>query len=56
MIPVAKPFLGEEEVAAVKEVILSGWVAQGPKVKEFEDAGADVILLKWNRSINIFHI
>lgn len=37
MIPIAKPFLDMEEVEAVKEVILSGWVTQGPKVKEFEE-------------------
>ena len=27
-----QPWLGEEEVAAVAEVIASGWVAQGPRV------------------------
>lgn len=37
MIPIAKPFLGNKEVSAVKKAILSGWVSQGPKVKEFED-------------------
>lgn len=36
-INVMQPWLGEEEVAAVTEVLRSGWVAQGPRVKEFED-------------------
>ena len=35
-INVMQPWLGEEEIAAVTEVIASGWVAQGPKVAEFE--------------------
>jgi perosamine synthetase len=43
MIPISKPFLSEEEVNAVKEVILSGWVTQGPKVKEFEDLFASYV-------------
>src|SRR5438132_12989889 len=40
MIPIARPILGEEEVAAVKEVLASGMLAQGPKVKAFEAAFA----------------
>lgn len=35
-IPIAVPFLGDEEWQAVREPILSGWLTQGPKVAEFE--------------------
>ena len=35
-IPVAKPLLDEQEVEAVRRVILSGWVTQGPEVAAFE--------------------
>jgi len=36
MIPVAKPVLDEQEVEAVRRVILSGWVTQGPRVAAFD--------------------
>ncbi|WP_158372030.1 DegT/DnrJ/EryC1/StrS family aminotransferase [Cellulosimicrobium cellulans] len=35
-----RPWLGAEEVAAVTEVLASGWVAQGPRVAAFEAAFA----------------
>ncbi len=37
MISIAKPFIGEEEKAAVLEVLGSGQLAQGKCVREFED-------------------
>jgi perosamine synthetase len=39
-IPVARPEMGEPEWQAVREVIESGWVTQGPRVQAFEEAMA----------------
>jgi perosamine synthetase len=36
MIPVARPWMGEEEAEAARRAILSGWVTQGPEVAAFE--------------------
>src|SRR5579859_5767161 len=35
-IPVMRPWLGEEEAEAAASAVTSGWVAQGPRVAEFE--------------------
>ncbi|MER5635978.1 DegT/DnrJ/EryC1/StrS family aminotransferase [Kitasatospora sp. NPDC002227] len=40
-IPVMIPWLGEEEAQAAAEAVRSGWVAQGPRVAEFERAFAE---------------
>jgi dTDP-4-amino-4,6-dideoxygalactose transaminase len=40
MIPVMRPWFGKEEAEAAAEAVASGWVAQGPRVQEFEEAFA----------------
>ena len=42
LIPIAQPLLGEEERQAVREVIDSGRLAQGPRVRRFEEAFAEM--------------
>jgi dTDP-4-amino-4,6-dideoxygalactose transaminase len=43
MIPVMRPWLGEEEAAAAAAAVASGWIAQGPRVAEFEEAFAAAV-------------
>jgi dTDP-4-amino-4,6-dideoxygalactose transaminase len=42
-IPVMRPWLGPEEASAAAAVVSSGWVAQGPRVADFEQAFAAAI-------------
>jgi len=37
MIPIAKPYLTNEEAQAAYDTILTGWITQGPRVAEFEE-------------------
>ena len=46
LVKVASPLLGEEEAAAVREVLLSGQLLSGPRVAEFERLFADYIGVK----------
>jgi perosamine synthetase len=43
VIPVMRPFLGEEEAQAAADAVRSGWVAQGPRVAQFEAAFAGYV-------------
>jgi perosamine synthetase len=46
VINIARPLLGEEEKRAVLEVLDSGMIAQGPRVKAFEQAFAEMCGVK----------
>jgi dTDP-4-amino-4,6-dideoxygalactose transaminase len=41
MIPIAKPYITEDEAQAAYDTILTGWITQGPKVAEFEEKFAN---------------
>lgn len=46
MIPIASPLIDDEEIEEVTKVLRSGFIAQGPKVEQFEEAFADYIGVK----------
>ncbi len=43
MIPIFRPFVGQEEIDAVTEVLRSGWWGIGPKTAEFEQRFAEYV-------------
>ena len=51
-IPIAKPFLGDEEKRAVLDVLESGQFAQGPRVAEFEKRFAEYIGRGYGIAVN----
>jgi len=52
MIPIAKPYIGEEEINAVVKVLKSGIIAQGPKVRELEEKFARFCGTKYAVAVN----
>jgi len=51
-IPLAKPYIGEEEVNAVSDVIRSGALSLGPKIEEFESKFTEVAGTKHAIAVN----
>jgi len=52
MIPISKPYIGQEEINAVTDVLKSGTIAQGPKVREVEEKFAKVCGVKNAIAVN----
>ena len=46
-IPLLRPYFDLEELEEIQKVLDSGWVSQGPKVKEFEDGIAKYLSVKY---------
>jgi len=51
-LPITRPTLDEETIAGVAEVLRSGWITSGPKVKEFE---AKLSTLFGGRPVRVFN-
>jgi len=51
-IPIARPFVGDEETEAVSDVLKSGIIAQGPKVRELEEKFAKLCNTKYAIAVN----
>jgi len=45
-IPIAAPVIGDGEIKAVREVLESGWLTQGPRVTAFEETFAEIHSVK----------
>ena len=51
-VPIARTFLTKEEIKSVLSPLNSGWLVQGPKVKEFENAISLYFNSKYTLSTN----
>lgn len=51
-IPIAQPDIGKDEIQAVVETMRSGWVTQGEKVEEFEEAFARYCGVKYGVAVS----
>jgi perosamine synthetase len=51
-IPLFKPSLGEAEIQALRPVFASGWIGLGPKTREFEEAFARYLGVRYAVGLN----
>ena len=51
-IPFFKASIGDEEIASVVEVLKSGWLTSGPKVKQFEKEFAEFVGARYAVAVN----
>ncbi len=51
MIPLFKPFMPESVIKPVTETLMSGWIGEGPRVREFEAKLADYLHVEANRLV-----
>lgn len=51
-VPLSIPNIGEEEISLVTQVLRSGWLAHGPKTKQFEEEFAKYMGTKFAISMN----
>lgn len=51
-IPLAKPYFDEREIIEMRKTLDNGWVAQGPRVKQFEQEFAEYCGTKYAVAVN----
>lgn len=51
-IPLLRPYFDSEELKEIQKVLDSGWVSQGPKVKEFENKVEEYLGVKYAVAVN----
>lgn len=51
-LPIARPSINEDDIAAVVETLRSGWLTLGPKTQQFEEAFAEYVGTRYAVAVN----